>query len=141
MRAIGRMLWVVPGGHIPLKSHGREPECTSHDQLCLLNTGEQDAGVKLTIFYSDSDPKGPYLLTAPAGRTRHVRFNDLIDPEAIPLDTDFAALVESNLPIVVQFSRLDTRQSALAICSTIAFAATPETSGNQQPLPDYGKRE
>ena len=44
-----------------------------------------------------------------------------IEPEAIPRDTDFASLIESDVPIVVQHTRLDSRQPALALMSTIAF--------------------
>ena len=63
--------------------------------------------VRITLFYSDRDPAGPYRITVPAKRTRHVRFNDLSDPE----------------PIVVQHTRLDSRQAELALLSTIAFPA------------------
>jgi len=52
----------------------------------------------------------------------HVRFNDLTDPAPIPTDTDFASLVESDVPIVVQHTRLDSRQAENALLSTIAFA-------------------
>ncbi len=38
-------------------------------------------------------------------RTRQVRFNDLIDPEPILLDADFAGIVVSDIPIVVLFAR------------------------------------
>jgi hypothetical protein len=96
---------------------------TSHETVCLLNTGDRDADVRITIFYSDRDPAGPYRINVPARRTKHVRFNDLTDPEPIPTDTDFASLIESTVPIVVQHTRLDSRQAANALLSTIAFAA------------------
>jgi len=51
-----------------------------------------------------------------------IRFNDLSDPEPIPKDTDFASIIESNVPIVVQHTRLDSRQAELALLSTIAYA-------------------
>jgi hypothetical protein len=60
----------------------------------------------------------------PAERTRHVRFNDLTDPAPIPVDRDFASLIESDVPIVVQHTRLDSRQAENALLSTIAFAAS-----------------
>jgi hypothetical protein len=123
MRALGRTLWVIPGGHIPLASHGPEPELTSHDRLCVLNTGNRDVQVQITIFYADREPRGPYPLQVQAERTRHVRFNDLIDPEAIPLDTAFAAVIEADQPVVVQFSRMDTGQAENALLSTMAFYA------------------
>jgi len=75
------------------------------------------------IFYSDRDPVGPYRIVVPARRTRHVRFNDLKDPEPIPRDTDYASVIESDVPIVVQHTRLDSRQAENALLSTIAFAA------------------
>jgi hypothetical protein len=54
-------------------------------------------------------------------RTRHVRFNELQDPEPISVGTDFASTIESDVPIVVQHTRLDSRQSELALLSTMAF--------------------
>jgi hypothetical protein len=50
-----------------------------------------------------------------------VRFNDLIDPEAILLDTQYACVIESNVPIVVQYSHLDSRQAENALLATIAW--------------------
>jgi hypothetical protein len=93
----------------------------SHETVCLLNAGEQDAHVEITIFYSDRDPAGAYRLVVPARRTRHVRFNELRDPEPIPMDTDYASLIESDVPIVVQHTRLDSRQAENALLTTIAF--------------------
>ena len=75
------------------------------------------------MYFSDREPVGPYRVTVPAQRTRHVRFNDLVEPEPIPFATDFASLIESDLPIVVQHTRLDSRQAALALVSTVAFPA------------------
>lgn len=112
---------MVPGGHIPLRSTGEEPRYTSNDSLFILNATDQDANLRITIFYADRDPVGPYLLRVLAERVRHFRFNDLIDPEAMPLDADYAAVIESDVPVVVQFSRQDTGRAENAICTTIAF--------------------
>ncbi|MES1022858.1 sensory rhodopsin transducer [Gloeocapsa sp. BRSZ] len=119
---IGQTTWAIPGGHIPLHSTGHEPEFTSRDEIYLLNTSDRDANVQLTIYYSDREPVEPYKLTVAARRVRCIRFNDLIDPEAIFLDTDYASVIESDVPIVVQFGRIDTSQSANAIFSTMAFS-------------------
>ena len=121
MKTIGRTTWAISGGHIPLRSTGPEPELTSHDRLCFLNTNDRDAQIEITLLYADREPVGPYRLKVLARRTRHVRFNDLIDPEAMPLDTDYASVIESDIPIVVQFSRLDSSQTENALLGTIAF--------------------
>lgn len=120
--AIGRHRWAIAEGYVPGWSHGPEPQMTSHETFCVLNTSDQDAHIEVTIFYSDREPVGPYTLTVPARRTQHVRFNNLTDPEPIPVDTNYASLIESDVPIVVQHTRLDSRQAENALITTIAFA-------------------
>jgi len=89
----------------------------------MLNAGDEAAEVEVTVFFSDRDPLGPYRVEVPALRTVHMRFNDLEDPAPIPRDTSYAAVIESDRPIVVQHTRLDSRQPALALLSTVAHPA------------------
>jgi hypothetical protein len=121
-KPIGRTRWAIAEGYIPGKSHGPEPEMTSHETACLLNASKEDAHVTITAYFRDRDPVGPYRITVPARRTRHLRFNDLTDPEPIPRDTDYASVIESDVPIVVQHTRLDSRQADNALMTTIAYA-------------------
>lgn len=81
---VGQKRWAIAEGWIPGTSHGPEPQMTSHETACLLNAGDRDAQVKITLYFSDREPVGPYRLTVPARRTRHVRFNNLSDPEPVP---------------------------------------------------------
>lgn len=120
---IGRRRWAVAEGYIPSWSNGPEPQMESHETLCFLNTSDEDAHVALHIFLSDAEPVGPYRFTVPARRTRHQRLNALSDPQPIPRDTDYAMLVESDVAIVVQHTRLDSRQAELALLSTVAYSA------------------
>jgi hypothetical protein len=120
--SIGRKHWAIAEGWIPEWSHGPKPEMESHETACILNAGDSDAHVAITIFYADRGPAGPYKLTVPAQRTLHLRFNSLTDPEPIPKATNYASRFDSDVPIVVQHTRLDSRQSENALLSTIAFA-------------------
>jgi hypothetical protein len=95
----------------------------SHETVCILNTGDRDAHVAITVFYSDREPVGPYTVTVGARRTLHQRFNDLVHPEAVPKGVDYSSVIESDVPIVVQHTRLDSRQAANALLTTIAFPA------------------
>ncbi|HEY7317112.1 MAG TPA: sensory rhodopsin transducer [Candidatus Binatia bacterium] len=122
MKSLGAKRWAVAEGYIPPYSHGPGPQLTSHETLCLLNVSDTDAQVVITIYYADREPGGPYHITVPARRTKHIRFNNLTDPEPVPVDTDFASVVESSVPIVVQHTRLDSRQAENALLSTIAYA-------------------
>lgn len=120
---IGRRRWAIAEGYIPGWSTGPEPQFTSHETACILNTSDEEARVEITLYFEDRDPVGPYLLTVPARRTKHVRFNELTDPEPVPADMDYASVIESGVPIVVQHTRLDSRQAENALLSTIAFAS------------------
>ena len=118
---IGKRRWAIAEGYIPGQSTGPAPEMTSHETACILNAGDGEAHVEITIFYTDREPAGPYQVTVPARRTLHLRFNDLKDPEPIPRDTDYASVLVSDVPIVVQHTRLDSRQAENALLSTIAY--------------------
>lgn len=120
--SVGKKKWAIPEGYIPSKSTGAGREMESHETACILNTGDEPAQIEITIYYSDKEPVGPYKITVPPRRTKHLRFNDLKDPEVIPKDTDFASTIISNVPIVVQHTRLDSRQAENALLSTIAYA-------------------
>ena len=121
--SIGHTRWVIPGGRIPATGTGREPAFTSRDELWLLNTGDLDAAIEATIYYDEFDPIGPFAIAVSARRVRCVRVNDLIDPEAIRLETNYAAVISSNVPIVVQVARYDTRQPAQAMSWSMAHPA------------------
>lgn len=122
MQNLGSKRWAIAEGYIPATSNGPEPQMTSHETACILNTNDTDASVTFMIYFTDKDPIGPYHITVAAQRTRHVRFNDLKDPEPIPKDTDYACVIEADVPIIVQHTRLDSRQAENALMTTIAFA-------------------
>ena len=119
---IGRRTWAIAEGYIPPGSTGTTGELTSHETMCVLNAGDADARLAITVYFKDREPAGPYEFTCGARRTLHLRFNDFTDPEPVPLGTDYSSVIVSNVPVVVQHTRLDTRQPALALLSTMAFA-------------------
>ena len=121
-QAIGKRFWAIAEGYIPEGSTGPAPEFTSHETACLLNTGDELAQVEITLYFSDREPAGPYRATVPPRRTLHLRFNDLSTPEPVPVGTDYASVIVSDVPIVVQHTRLDSRQAENALLSTIAYA-------------------
>lgn len=127
MESIGSTRWAIAEGYIPDRSTGTTPDVTSHETACVLNTGDTDAHVEITVFFADREPLGPYVVVVPARRTRHVRFNDLSDPEPIPLATEYASVVTSDVPVVVQHTRLDSRQAENALATTIAYPAVPRS--------------
>ena len=122
MAELGRRIWAIAEGYIPSESNGPAPELTSHEAACILNAGDEEATVELTVYFTDRDPAGPYRVSVPPRRTLHLRFNDLEDPEPIPRDTPYASVIRSDRPVVVQHTRLDSRQAENALMTTIAFS-------------------
>src|SRR5436305_12616204 len=119
---IGATVWAIAEGYIPSQSNGSAPQMTSHETACILNTSDREAHVEITIYYADRDPVGPYRVTVAPRRTRHLRFNDLKDPAPVPLDTDYSSVLRSDVPIVVQHTRLDWRSAEHAPLPALAFA-------------------
>ena len=122
MSEIGKRVWAIAEGYIPPQSTDSSRELTSHETVCILNAGKKPANVEITVYFADRKPAGPYKFEVGAERTLHLRFNDFKAPEPVPANTDFSSTIVSDVPIVVQHTRLDSRQAALALLSTTAFA-------------------
>ena len=120
-KEIGKRIWAIAEGYIPETSTGPQPAMLSHETACILNTNDEPANISITIYFSDRDPAGPYNVTVEPKRTLHLRFNNLVNPEPIPLGKDYASIFESDVPIVIQHTRLDSRQAENALLSTMAY--------------------
>lgn len=110
--------WYIPDCYWHSVSHG---EFVSHEAVCVLNTSQQDAKVLITTYFEDRDPVGGYEVVVPAQRTLHIRMDKIKNNQgqAIPMDTPYAVLVESeNAELTIQYSRADSSQSPLTLCTT-----------------------
>src|SRR5215472_15747050 len=111
MTTVGRAHWAIAEGYIPAQSSFSDLALVSHETACMLNAGDAPA-----------EPVGPYLVTVPLRGTLHLRFNDLERPAPVPRDTPYSSLFESDVPIVVQHSRLDSRHAEVSLLSTTAYS-------------------
>lgn len=119
--SVGSTTWVIADGYIPPYSNGPAPEMVSHDSICMLNAGNSAAQVSVHVYFTDREPAGPFNIEIPARRAFHQRINDLEGPEKIPVGTDYSLLIRSDKKIVVQHTRLDSRQSENALMTTMAY--------------------
>ena len=120
--SVGAKLWVIPDAYLPAKSTG---SLQSHESTCVLNLGPRPAVVRLAAYFEDREPLTGFRAVCPPGRTVHIRIDKLRNDkkQGIPAAVPFALKVESNVNIVVQHTRLDSTQSALALMTTMAFPA------------------
>ncbi|WP_340015593.1 sensory rhodopsin transducer [Paenibacillus sp. FSL K6-1318] len=117
--ATGHTYWVIPDGYIPPESSGT---LESHESICVLNTGATDAELHMTIYFEDRDPLEDIIAEVPARRTKHIRTASLRSGEqSIPAGVPYAITVSSNIPVIIQYSRLDTTQPELALMSVMAY--------------------
>lgn len=121
MEPLGQRRWAIAEGWIPSQSSFSDPALVSHETACILNASDKAAHIRITIFFADREPV-LYLVGVAARRTLHLRFNDLRDPEPIPRDTPYSSVFESDVPIIVQHTRLDSRRAEVSLLSTIAYA-------------------
>ena len=111
----GKRRWVVPDGYLP----GTPP---SHESACVLNVGSQPARLSFTFFLEDREPLGPVEVVVPARRTLHLRLDDpaALHGLELPRDVPYAYSVESDEPVVLQHSRLDTT-GGYTLFTTVAY--------------------
>ena len=127
--AIGKRCWVVPDGFIPKLTDADRATpngYVSHECVCLVNTGPKPADIELTVYFEDKAPVVvPIFVLAPQ-RCRHLRMDELKQDGKAVIERGgpYALRVQSDEPIVVQMSRLDTTQANMAFLSTMGFAAS-----------------
>lgn len=116
----GKRTWLIPDGFLPVRSTGEQ---VSHEAVCVLNTSDCDAAISLIFYFEDREPLGRFVARCPARRTNHIRLDQLRDDDGIgvPRGVPYAIQVSSDIPIVVQHSRLDTSQEALALFTTMGY--------------------
>ena len=119
MKAAGKKNWYIADGYIPSKSTGT----VSHESFCVLNTGDADASITITLYFEDKEPM-TFTSFCGAKRTHHIRFDRLKDAEGreIQRDVPYAVHLESSVPVVGQHTRLDTSSGAMALMTAVAFS-------------------
>ena len=119
MKSLGSTTWLIPDGFRPIT--GVEPY-PSHEAICVLNTGDVDARLRVTVYLEEAEPLEGFALCCEARRTRHIRTSSILSPDGreIPKAVPYAMLVESDVPVVVQYSRMDCTQPAMTLMTTMA---------------------
>jgi len=121
MKAIGKTTWLIPDMYWPeVTSPGHY---VSHEAICVLNTSDEDCSITLDLYYEDREPLLGLKECCKARRTRHIRLDKLCDASGapIPRGVAYAAVVSCSVPVVVQYTRLDTTQSENSLMTTIAY--------------------
>jgi len=126
--AEGHRVWIIPDAYLPVLTAEDEAKRAagrgywSHESLCVINTGPKRASLTLTFYFEDRAPVKNIRVTVGAERTHHIRFDkpEELGGFEVPAGVPYALRVESDVPVVVQHSRLDTTQPNCASLSVMA---------------------
>lgn len=127
-RPEGRRVWLVPDAYLPPLTPEDEARRAagkgywSHESLCVVNTRAKAARLRLSFYFEDRPPQKNVTVTVEAERTRHIRFDrpEQLGGFRVPAGVPYALRIESDGPVVVQHSRLDTTQPNCAFLSVMA---------------------
>jgi hypothetical protein len=115
----GETHWIIPDGYIPPLSSGK---LLSHESICILNLNDEDAQLYISIYFEDLEPIERIPVLTKGKRSNHLRTSALeLNGNTIPVGVPYSIEVESNIPIIVQYSRLDSTQPGLALMSTMGY--------------------
>lgn len=116
----GKKIWFFPDGDRP--PFGDSP-MKGHESYVVLNPNSQEAHLKFTIYFEDQDPIRDIPLTVGAERVMCFQTHnpDHFGEHTLPLTTQYAARIESDVPVIVQYGRLDARQDNLAYYTTMGY--------------------
>lgn len=120
MKAYGKKTWLIPDTFLNSISKNGS---ISHESICVLNTSDVDADIKLTLFFEDREKRDDFKSFCGSGKTHHIRLDKIRSEtgEPIPRDVPYAILVESSIEIVVQYTRLDTSAPEMALMTTLGY--------------------
>ena len=113
-------LWLIADMYYP--SESVPGPVHSHEAICVLNPSDRDAHIRIRLYFEDREPVDLEPAVCPARRTNHIRMDlaKTADGAGVPKDVPYAALLESDVGLAVQYSRADARQAALSTMTTMA---------------------
>ena len=119
MNSFGKKQWLIPDMFWPVKDNG---DYLSHEGICVVNASDVDCEIDIEFLYADRDPICGYKAVCPAKRTNHIRTDEIIvNGEHLPKGVGYAAVLRCSVPVVVQYTRVDTTQSELSLMTTMAY--------------------
>lgn len=120
MKTIGKKRWIIPDCELPREGEG---ELKGHESVIIVNDNKTPVTINLTLFFTERPPYENIIWKVNAQSVRCFRMNNLDDMCGfeVPLETQYAMKLESTGNIVLQYGRLDNRQTNLAYYTTLGY--------------------
>lgn len=117
----GKLQWVFPDCELPPAG---DSLMEGHESIIVLNMNEAEATLEFTLYFADREPISSISARVKGNRVRCFRLDHPEDLEGyiVPRETQYAVKLVSDLPVVVQYGRLDTRQTNMAFYTTMGLS-------------------
>jgi len=117
----GAKEWFLPDGYLPEPDDS--PIAPSHETVSSMNPSENEATVEVTVFFEDREPIENVELEVEGRRDVHVRLDRFQEYSGvkIPKETPYGLRLVSNVKVVCQLSRMDTRNGNLSLFTTTGY--------------------
>lgn len=114
-------MWLIPDCELPPEGEG---VLKGHESVIVVNDSDADAVISVRLYFTDRDSYDDITWTVKKGRVRCFRMNNPEDMCGfhVPYDTQYAMKLTSDCNIVVQYGRLDNRQTNLSYYTTLGYA-------------------
>jgi hypothetical protein len=114
-------VWYFADGYLPPKKSGAAVE--AHEALMVLNANAEAAELLLDFYFEDREPITEVRVVIGGQRVKCIRLDhpDALGGIRLPVATQYAIRVRSNVAIVVQQGRIDTTQSNLSYYGSMGY--------------------
>ena len=120
MKVVGKKYWIIPDCELPPEGEG---ELKGHESVVIVNDSNKKAIIDVKIFFTEGKPYEGIKWEVEPQTVKCFRMNNVehMCGYVVPLETQYAMRLTSSQKIVVQYGRLDNRQTNLAYYTTLAF--------------------
>ena len=118
---VGKKVWLIPDCELPEAGEG---VLKGHQSVIVVNDNDKEVTINVTLYFADKDCYEEIVWKVGAKRVRCFRMNNLEDMCGfkVPYDTQYAMKLAADGNVVVQYGRLDNRQTNLAYYTTLGDA-------------------
>jgi len=120
----GKKSWYIVDGYRPPEKQGDIEDYKGHECIMILNCNDEDAHVKIDVYFMDKPPVLGIDYIAPARRISAFRSDDesVFGELKLEIEEQYSLNITSDIGIVVQYGRMDINQSNLSYLATLGFA-------------------
>jgi Uncharacterized protein conserved in bacteria len=117
----GSLVWVFPDLEMPPEG---DSLLKGHESVIILNMNDVAANINITLYFEDKDPITDIPVVVEPNRVRCMRTNNRKDfnGTVIGREIQYAMKLTSDIPVVAQYGRLDTRQDNMAFYTVMGYS-------------------